>query len=488
MLHWPHPPTPHRRERQLAEAAYRFKRSGSTAYSHDCCHSDSSDDDQPDGHFTQDHTPKQNKRELTTPKSDKKRLFKRKRRSVAASNARHVSLPEGQSFLERITNRDSLARRQSFPPLQSIPPTPPPHTSHTPTHNILTPPSPEKSPFQLDLRPQDGPEEHGSIVITPGGTLSPGVTDLLERVPSLRRTESNSSARGRKRRSNSGSPLSLSPVKRQVSGVGLHSNCPHSNCPLPSAASSSRRASNKSTPSHDSSNPYTKLDTSDSSSSETDNTRSSAIAGNITTTTSNYDDEQPIRTPRQRNSNTLHDNENIDATTNVESSLRSVYSNESSVDTRGSDGGNDADSESNNSDDPISEIETFDNNDTTSSVQSPSPSSVRGDSDDLVPYTHCMSYGIETSDNLIPEPNSTRSTPIMDPEISINSSIFSHPFFDRPSSSTMPTSTTEFKGHSGEVPELPLHMERPMRREQISATYSPKLAEEVWRRSNIVCT
>ncbi len=483
----------------MAEAAYRLKRSGSTTYQHDRCHSNSSDEDQPDApHLTHDHTPKQDKRETNTPKSDRKRFFKRKRRP---NSSRHISLPDGQGFLERVANSDHPTRRHTLPPLESVSPTPPSHTSHTLTHNILP-------PSQLDLQPRDDPEgQETNAVITPGGTLSPGVTKLLERVPSLRRTESNGSTRSRRRCSGTGSPLSFSPVKRQISGSGLHGNCP-----LPSAASSSQKASNKSTPSHDSNTPYSKLDSTSNLSSETDITHSSANAGNVTTTTSNYDDEQPLHTPRRRNPDTLRADENIEnMPVNVESSLRSIYSNESSADTRASDGGNDADSESNNSDDDfVSEVETVGTNDPGSTAES-IPSPLVPESNESLLY---MQYEKDTQESPNLEPSITKMVANytgVDSDDSISfakSAIFSHSFsevepvlltsichssqtqvsqlisqFESVDDEATPASSIGSKGHASKVMEMPLHMRRPIRREQISGNYSPKLAEEAWKKS-----
>ena len=522
---------PCRRERQLNEAAYRIKRSSSsTAYPHDHRHSDSTEDEQLASRFTGDHTPKLDpKKETATPKSDRKRYIRRKRRS----GARHTS--EGQGFLDKVTNND-LTRRQSLPPLQSL--IPPPHTTHTPSLAILTPPDEEKYILlKLDLQSQDSPPEDlpdGTAAISPGGTLSPGVTELLERVPSLRRTDSNGSTKSRRRGSRNGSPLNLSPVKRQVSGAtGFYYNCP-----LPSAASSSRRASNKTTPVHESIIPYSKLGMSDFSSESTENetgtTHSSAIAGNITsTTTSTYDDDHVPA--RKRNSDTLRE-EDFDPTTivNVEASLRSICSNESSIGTRASDGGNDADSESNNGDDPLSEFETAETNDSTLG-SAPSPSVP--DSDDS-PSTHNLLYGTETVLDLEPKNMNYHQPsydhyPPNDTHISILSSIVTdsvlpHDTYagsetlsilnhstdlsslttrkqvaqliskfesvDNISEEGMPRDSTVVESlvvSSGvstpRALEVPLHIRRPITRDHISGSYSPKQAEEVWRKGECFC-
>ena len=495
----------------MNEAAYRKNRSSSsTAHPHDHHHSDSTEDNQPDSRFTEDHTPKlDHKKETVTPKSDRKRFIRRKRRS----GARHTS--EGQQgFLDRIANSDLLARRQSLPPLQSL--SPPPHTSHTPTLAILTPPDAETSLLlNLDLVSQDSlPEDQPDGAISPGGTLSPGVTELLERVPSLRRIDSNGSTKSRRRNSRNGSPLNLSPVKRQFSY----------NCPLPSAASSSRRASNKTTPTHESSIPYSKLGMSDFSSESdtgTENetcTHSSAIAGNITSTTSTYDDDHvPVR---QRNSDTLRADD-FDTTTvvNVEASLRSICSNESSVGTRISDGGNDADSESNNGDDVLSEFETVETNESTFE-SAPSPSVP--DSDDS-PSMYNLLYGIETAVDLEPNLNYHHQPS------SMNSSIVTHSVLPHTYAESVELETLSILNHSSSLTarkqvaqliskfesvdniaeegmpgdegtivesvsvssgvstpralEVPLHIRRPIRREQISGSYSPKKTEEVWKKS-----
>ena len=539
-----------RRERQLNEAAYRLKRSSSHnlhQHQHDCHHSDTSDEDQPDGHahFPRDQTPKLDKMEVGTPKSERRRLFRRKRRT----SARNPSLPqESPGFLNRITDKDMLTRRQSLPPLQSLPPTPPPHTTHASTSDLLS--SPAKESLNLDLQtPESNHDERlDGGALTPGGTLSPGVAQLLERVPSLRRTDSNGSIRGTRRRGSSsssgrnGSPLSLSPTKRQLSGVGSHGNCP-----LPSAASSSHRASNKSTPVHrDSSIPYSKLGMSDSNSepgTETENetgTHSSAVAGNITSTTSTLDDSTaPYGSKRKRNSNPLQatdDEKPVPA--NVESSLRSVYSNESSADTRASDGGNDADFESNNGEDLLDRLSEFeDTNDST--FESPASPSV-ADSDDhsstsnLLFGTGTQTKSILNHANHSPSPDVTILsqnkdwTFLCDPYADHSSEIPPSILNPEPNStgkqvahliskfesveSLVPhsgtTNLTRERPHyplaarsltgdlrGGDVgaasrPEVPLHIRRPAKRgDVISGSYSPRLAEEAWRNGGRwVCT
>ena len=410
----------YRRERMLNEAVYRHKRlSNSTPFPlpQDHQSSDSSDEDQPDNHthFTRDHTPMLNRDkgatvENGTPRSSRRKFFRRKRRS----STKESSLPkDSPGFLKRITNTKMLTRRQSLPPLQSLTPSPPPHASHTstPTSDSL---QSSKPSFNLDLQANENADHKlDTSALSPGGTLSPGVAELLERVrlPSHRRTGSNGSAKLTRRRGSSGScgshrnvtPPSLSPVKRMSS---------HSNCPLPSAASTSHRASNHSVPFLESSGSgvtYSKLGMSDSGSDENETgTHSSAAAGNITSST--VDDTLSNSVPRTRYPSTpqrlnsesyrSHHNEQ-EYPHESRRSLKDVYSNESSADTRATDGGHDADSESNDEDDEnpldqFSELEPVETNE--SNIESPIL-----ESDDLSSTSDLLNR-MTTKSSPIPEP------------------------------------------------------------------------------------
>ena len=404
----------------LNEAVYRHKRlSNPFTFPQDHQSSDSSDEDQPDNHtpFTRDHTPKLKRDkgatvENGTPRSGRRKFFRRKRRS----SVKEPSLPqESPGFLRRIADTKMLTRRQSLPPLQSLTPSPPPHVSHTstPTSDNL---QSSKLSLNFDLQPNEHVDhEQNTAALSPGGTLSPGVAELLEhvRLPSQRRTDSNGSAGLSRRRGSSGScgshrnitPPSMSPVKRMSS---------HSNCPLPSAASTCRRASDQSALFLESSGSgvaYSKLGMSDSGSDENETgTHSSAAAGNITSST--VDDTLLNSIPRTRYPTTPHrlnsepyQDHNEQGYPHVSRrSLKEVYSNESSADTRASDGGHDADSESNddtyeNPLDQFSEIEPVETNE--SNIESPIP-----ESDDLSSTPDLLNR-MTIGSSPIPEPATT---------------------------------------------------------------------------------
>ena len=194
----------------------------------------------------------------------KKRVW-RKRRRQSNSNSKEEKMKDS-GFLEKIQNSDRLTRRQSLPPLTNL------LTSQLSQHSGMdhTP----SSPALLDESVIGGVEgegvvsrdstprpKHPETPITPNGSFSPEVSELIESLkhPSRhhRRNGSNGSQRimTHRRQGSNGSV---------TSGRGLSLEATPLRSPNPISASSSKRASVELSTSRRGSGsgvPYSRMDT-----------------------------------------------------------------------------------------------------------------------------------------------------------------------------------------------------------------------------------
>ena len=249
-----------------------------------------------------------------------------------------------------------LARKKSLPPLTSLShPHPPPRLSSEPVFPFIN------AETQQLLKPAEDGEnsDKQDKALTPGGSFSPGVTELLQSFKlthrrtgssgsgqsfkSHRRQGSNGSARSfrngmteMKGDSQTGTPLKV--VSRSSSTCSAQRNLSH-------------KSSTEHTPVHGlstSSIPYSKVDMSDSDNEEhSTGTHSSTLDLQTTTPASNSQGGDFVATTCSQS----------------QRSNRDMYSNESSADTPGSDGhetgseSNDGDCESAGEDeDPIGRL------------------------------------------------------------------------------------------------------------------------------------
>ena len=101
-------------------------------------------------------------------------------------------------FLETINQADLLARRQSLPPLQSLKLNP----LHSPSHDSESPNVSDSENQKLINEETDVPipGEQQELALTPGGSFSPGVNELIESFKhptrAIRRSESTGSGQG----------------------------------------------------------------------------------------------------------------------------------------------------------------------------------------------------------------------------------------------------------------------------------------------------
>ena len=323
----------HRRERKLSDYTYKMKRgisgSGATplvdAYPFDTQTSDTSD--YQDGAV---HGAVQSSSRPLPPKMDKchdsakRKVWRRKRRQSACKEDKSKDV----GFSDKVLSSNHLTRRQSLPPLNSISPSlvlPPQNENEAfPTVGLLNL-SKEENETPRELSRDSTPRPiHSTTPISPNGTLSPEVTELIGSVQSsFRRSHRRSGSTGsvekslRVKSSAKASSLEASPLKTH-----LHARSPvhrHSLASEKIDASSFSRIS-----------PEVSISYLDESSS--DNGHSLTPKHNLNSELRSEDAEGKQ-----------------DGTTRgvaVQVSVPLIYSNDSSMDTHGSDGeGNEADGE-----------------------------------------------------------------------------------------------------------------------------------------------
>ena len=260
-------------------------------------------------------------------------------------------------FLTRVGNTDLLARKKSLPPLTSLtPPHPPPsRLSSEPVFPFIN------AETQQLLKPAEDDEnsDKQDKALTPGGSFSPGVTELLQSFKlTHRRTGSNGSGQSFKSHRRQGSNGSARSFRNGMTEMRRDSQTgtplkvvSRSNSTCSAQRNPSHKSSTEHTPVHGlstSSIPYSKVDMSDSDNEEhSTGTHSSTLDLQTTTPASNSQEGDFVATTCSQS----------------QRSNRDMYSNESSADTPGSDGhetgseSNDGDCESAGEDeDPIGRL------------------------------------------------------------------------------------------------------------------------------------
>ena len=416
----------------LGDVAYKLKR-GTFDTPPRGQSSDSSDDDQPDGpsgSHTHHHVATPTSRhekclDAGTPvsgsKGGKKRVW-RKRRRQSNSNSKEDK-PKESGALERIQNSDHPSRRQSLPPLTNLLTSQLSHRSsgtildHTPSTPTLLDESPikgtaEEGGVSRDSTPKP---KHPDTPITPNGSFSPEVSELIESLkhPSRyhRRNGSNGSQRimtHRRQGSNSSC----------TSGRGISLEATPLRSPNSVSAPSSKRASTELPSSRRESAsgtiPYSKMD-SFSSPSDSENVKESS---KLTPSSSGIHVPFPKPVPVGASGTRMEVRKSLFPREPVASSVKEIYSNESSMDTHGSDpeeGGNEADGESTSDgyENRFDQLSGPEPNETTesyiessNSVTSPPSSSAHAESDDV---TSCSTPDLSERSNLIPKTHSANS-------------------------------------------------------------------------------
>lgn len=304
-------------------------------------------------------TPTSQNADAATPMSGwgKKRMWRRKRRQ---SNSKDDKSATG--FLDKITNSDRLTRKQALPALMTM------------SRELLD--DPAATPTLLDepataaSRDSTPKPRHAATPITLNGSFSPEVEELIESVRHPfrhRRNDSGGSIRQHRRQGSNGSIGSGRGQSLEATPLRGHS--------IPTTASSSKRASAEvGGPRHGSNSgvPYTRMDTSYSESDE-------ILPANAVVSLLVPETEGGGRRPP-----------------------KDLHSNESSMDTHGSDeGGNEADGESTsdgyeNQLHRFSETEPNETTETTESYMESSPvSTSQAESDELA---SCSAAGIMEPD------------------------------------------------------------------------------------------
>ena len=314
--------------------------------------------------------------DVSTPRGRPKRPWRRKRKcsnnkeeSGPATldpdmmNSKQTLLPQSPS--DSPSHSPSLVH-QPFPRQQSTPPRELNHMHSSKEFAVSRPTSGESTP-RLVLESMELP-------ITEEGDLSPAVAQFLESVKRpihVRRSTSNTSLRTHRRQGSNGSthsynvvvpsPLSGSPVKGLPQGNSNSSLSRSRRAPPPIEHTSSRRGSGAGV--H-----YTKLDSSSSGEEDREHETGTQSSDHNTTTTNDgqslFSRFKPAGTQPNETQSAFQ----------RRSPGRELYSNDSSGETRCSDGGHDADGESDgNSLDLLSELEPNETNESNlESLHSPS--------------------------------------------------------------------------------------------------------------------
>lgn len=323
-----------RRERQLNDVAYKMKRAsaGGPFPSHlgtpprDCPSSDSSDNEVDAGscpHRAAVMAAAEKSADSGNPLSgwSKKKMWRKKRRYSTSKDEK----TSATGFLEKVTNSDRLTRKQTLPPLNTL--------AAALSHDLDCDPStPTLDDATLDAVSRDSTPrpKHSSSPITPNGSFSLEVSELLESVRHpLRfgRNVSGGSVRSHRRQGSNGSVAS-------ERGCSLETT-PLRGLSTPTTATSSKRASTDLGSPRRGSNagvPYTRMDSYSDSNSE--------VAEKSPVFTTGFPKPVPERPCRNENRKP--------SPGHAPDVSKELYSNESSMDTQHeSDGaGHDADGES----------------------------------------------------------------------------------------------------------------------------------------------
>lgn len=182
----------------------------------------------------------------------KKRMWRRKRRQSSSKDDKLVS---GTGFLEKVTNSDRLTRKQALPPLNTLAAS----LSNDLDRDPATPTLDDLEVLDTGSRESTPRPKNSGTPITPNGTISQEVSELLDSVRHPRRNVSGSFTRAHRRQGSNGS---------FASGCSLETT-PLRGHSTPTTALSSKRASIELISSRRGSNsgvPYTRMDSSSSES------------------------------------------------------------------------------------------------------------------------------------------------------------------------------------------------------------------------------
>ena len=389
-----------------------------------------------------------------TPARGRKRQFRRKRR---------CSNTKDEATSPTTLDPDIMDSKQALLPTSQSP-------SHSPPSlpQQQTTPTVEASRGELLVGHSTSgestprvPQTH-ELPITAEGDLSPAVAQFLESIKrpvhlhhNVRRSNSNSSLRTHRRQGsnssthsfrNPSSPLSGSPVKGP------------SQCNSTSSLSKSRRAPQEHTLSRRGSGSgiqYTKLDS--SSSEEDDKEHETGTQSSDHNTTS---EGQSFISRLKSQANETPSSSTVQHRDHFSSSSRDLYSNESSGDARCSDGGHDADGESDgNSLDLLSEHEPNESN--LESLHNMESSDMTSTTPDILDSDSTLSL-IPNSKSKAPIPHSPgRNVAMLITQFETTSS----------------DSSLSNSHHQTELPEMPLHLRRDDT-VPLAGSYSPKAVED----------
>ncbi len=154
----------------------------------------------------------------------KRKVWRRKRKQSACKEDKSKE----SSFADKIVNTNHLARRLSLPPLNSVSPSLTPasrHHHHVDDDDGQIAAGKEDLEVPLDLSRDSTPRPvHSTTPISPNGTLSPEVTELIESVvrSSFRRSHRRNGSTGsierslRPKTSSKSTSLEASPLKTHV--------------------------------------------------------------------------------------------------------------------------------------------------------------------------------------------------------------------------------------------------------------------------------
>lgn len=356
-----------------------------------------------------------------------------------------------------------------------------PAASHSPSHSPPLLPQQQTTPTREPSRGEllighctSGestprvPQTH-ELPITAEGDLSPAVAQFLDSVKkhpahihhNVRRSNSNSSLRTHRRQGSNGSTHSFRNPSSPLSGSPIKGP---SQCNSTSSLSKSRRAPREHTPSRrgsGSSIQYTKLDSSSSEEDDKEHETGTQSSDHNTATTS---EGQSFISRLKSQANETQSSSTGQQRGHFSSSHRDLYSNESSCDAQCSDGGHDADGESDgNSLDLLSEHEPNESN--LESLHNVESSDVTSTTPDILDSDSTLSL-IPNSKSKAPIPHS--------PGRNVATLITQ---FETTSSDSSLTNSQNSQ-HQNEQPKLPLHIRRDDT-VPLAESYSPKAVEDL---------
>ena len=384
----------------MNDAAHKMKRGGIPANidTPPLALSDSSDDQQDATPVTTTTFKLDKNTELATPLSGgRRKMWRRKRRQ---SNSKDEKCKES-SFLEKVQNSDRLARRQSLPPLLTL------QLSQECEHNASTSTLLDEATLPDGASRDSTPRpKQPDTPLTPNGSFSPEVSELIESVKHPlrhRRNGSNGSIRVHRRQGSNGSVSSsikeAMPLRnKEATPLRTKEATPLRNS-NPSTATSSKRASveimhSASRRGSGSSIPYSRMDGTESESNSEEHESTGGLR---------------VSFPSQSGVN----ERGVSSGHAPSDQLREVCSNESSMDTHESDGaGNEADGES-TSDGYENRLDGFSGTEphetTESNFESSTASPSQAESEDLNTRVSGMESNLPTSLILDPFPLMTSS-------------------------------------------------------------------------------